>query len=98
MKLEKLQPGQIVFDVHSYRMGNTTMRTMGCWSVRIVAVDLERGTVRASWNHNDITTYYQRSWSKWREKKPLMMPVGSYGKRLATREEIKAHKAKEQQP
>lgn len=93
MKIEKLIPGQIVYDVHSHRMGNTTMRTMGCWEVRIVSIDLEKGTVVATWNSNPAQTFYRNSIQKWREKKPVFVSTGAFGKRIATRAELKATEA-----
>jgi hypothetical protein len=49
----------------------------------------------ASWNTNPPTRHYEHTIRKWRENKPLMIRTtfGSY--RLATREEIAAHKAKQ---
>lgn len=31
IKVEDLKPGDVLYDVHSYRMGNTMMREEGCW-------------------------------------------------------------------
>lgn len=93
MKLEKLKPGMIVYDVHKTQMGNTTMRTVGVWPVHIVSVDVENQTVEARWNHNPVQKYRGRAIGKWRAKEPLLI-TGRFGcARLATREEIKAHKA-----
>lgn len=91
MKLEKMQPGQVVYDVHSHKMGNTTINTVGVWSVKIISINLEKQTVQASWNSNAERTYYHNSWSKWRGKKPVLIKVG-WAHRLATREELKALK------
>ena len=89
MTLDKLEPGMVVYDVHSYRMGNTTIRSVGAWEVRIVSVDVERRCVVASWNHNPPSTYYKSSWSKWRLKKPRLVDTGFCGqKRLAKRGEV----------
>ncbi len=87
MKLENLAPEQIVYDAHKSKMGNTTMRSMGVWQVKIISVDLERQTVEASWNDNSPRTYGKESWSKWRAVKPIL--IGSNIKRLATKEETK---------
>jgi hypothetical protein len=95
MKFEKLKPGMVVYDVHREKMGNTTLSTVGTWTVRIVSVDADTRSCMASWNTNPPTRHYEHTIRKWRENKPLMIRTtfGSY--RLATREEIAAHKAKQ---
>jgi len=93
MKIDKLKPGITVYDVHSHKMGNTSMRTMGCWSVRIIETYPDTGTVKASWNSNGAQIYRERTWSKWRLAKPLMIETGMR-QRLATREEKKVHASK----
>jgi hypothetical protein len=90
VKFEKLKPGMVVYDVHSYKMGNTTQSTVGVWEVRVVAVDIEAKCVTASWNGNPTKTFFYGNVTKWREKEPMLIS-GSFGRsRLATREEIKA--------
>jgi hypothetical protein len=42
-------------------MGNTTVRAMGTWDVRILSIDHEKGSARVSWNGNPAQTYYRRS-------------------------------------
>jgi hypothetical protein len=96
MKLEKLKPGMTVYDVHSYKMGNTSLRTVGVWNVCIIEVDLDRRSVLASWNGNEPKRYPENMASKWRASKPLLIDCAFGRKRMATREEIKAHKEKTQ--
>lgn len=93
MKISSLTVGQEVYDVHSCRMGNTTIRTMGCWTVRIKEVDPEGRFVVASWNHNAPEKFWAGSVKKWRAKKPIFIKSGLFGQRLATRAEIKAMQA-----
>jgi hypothetical protein len=94
MKFEKLKPGMVVYDVHRHKHGNTTMSTVGVWTVRIVSVDHEAKRVTASWNGNSPKNFYYGEATKWREKEPLLIR-GAFGtKRLATREELKAARAK----
>lgn len=76
MTLDKLKPGMLVYDVHSYRMGNTTLRSIGVWNVHIFAVDHESRTVQAMWNGNKSQIFRERQWSKWRLKKPELEQVG----------------------
>jgi hypothetical protein len=91
MNINKLTPGMTVYDVGRVKMGNTTMRTIAVWHVRIISVDLASGTVVACWNSNPERKYRERQWKKWRAKEPVLIPVG-WGKRLATREELAAMK------
>lgn len=59
IKFESIQPGETLLDVHSQRMGNTTMREMGVWEVRVLSVDTVAGTARVSWNGNPAQTWYR---------------------------------------
>ena len=62
MKISQLQPGQIVYNVIRRKMGNTTLRTTGVFSIRVVEVRTNQGKydtgvpisdyVLASWNGN----------------------------------------------
>ena len=88
MKIEQLKPGMVVYDCHSHRMGNTTLRSLGTWSVRIISVDPEGRFVEASWNGNPAQKFY-RNWRKWKINKPHLVrnSLGQY--RRETREERK---------
>lgn len=88
MKIESLQPGMTVYAVHSYRMGNTTLRSVGVWPVRIVSVDADAGTVEAIWNGNPAKKFFQHSWSKWRAKEPALVRTAFGAYRLAKRGEV----------
>ena len=81
-----------VYDVGRTKMGNTTLSTVSVWSVYIVSVDVEKQTVDARWNGNAQRTYYSGTWSKWREKRPMLIRTGMGAHRLARREEIAAAK------
>lgn len=85
MKIEKLSPGMTVYSVGRHKMGNTTISTVAVWPVEIIEVDVEQGTVIASWNCNAARKFYKPEWSKWRLKKPKLVqgPFGSH--RLARR-------------
>ena len=87
MKIEKLQPGMVVYDVGRTKMGNTTMSTVSVWSVRIVSIDVEARTVVASWNNNQNETFRERAWSKWRLKQPQLVTMALGNQRLARRGE-----------
>lgn len=90
MKLEKLQPGMVVYDVHSYKMGNTTLSTIGTWSVHIVSIDHESRTCIASWNGNPPEKCFEHTISKWKATKPHLVRTALGAYRRPTREEIAA--------
>ena len=92
MKIDKLKPGMIVYDVHSHRMGNTTMRTLGVWRIRIEQLDLEKRTVYASWNNNPARWFHSNIWSKWKLKEPVLIR-GGITTRRPTHEELAQIKA-----
>ncbi len=84
MTFDKLRPGMEVYDVHAYRLGNTTLQSIGVWPVRIISVDAEMQTVQASWNYNRSKTYTRRVWATWRMKPPKLIDTGFPGQqRLA---------------
>lgn len=56
-----IKAGDILWDCHRHRMGNTTMSRMGAWQVKIISVDTEKRTAIASWNSNKPTTYYEHN-------------------------------------
>jgi hypothetical protein len=90
--LSKLKPGDVLWDVHSYKMGNTTMSTMGCWPVRIVEV--HETYVMASWNGNPPERMNSMRIQRYRVSEPVMIREGFGRSRLATRAELKAMKEK----
>lgn len=69
MKLEKMQPGMVLWDRHRTKMGNTTMSRMGEWPVRIVSVDLERGGAMVSWNNNPARWSPRRHVEKYKKSR-----------------------------
>lgn len=88
MKLERLKPGMIVYDVQRVRMGNTKLRSTCVYGVRVISVDAERKVVTASWNGNIAREFWAATWSKWRLKKPKLVDTGFCGqKRLARKGE-----------
>lgn len=65
MTLDKLKPNMIVYDVSKHR-GRFLW-----WPVIIVEIDEINKRVYARWNVlNKPEWYYERSWKKWRLKKP----------------------------
>ena len=96
MKFDSIRAGDVYYTVTRQKMGTTSMTTVAIHPVKVISCDSVKETVVASWNGNASRTYYEGDYSKWRKTKPLLVKSG-FGHRLATREEIKAHKdAKEQ--
>jgi hypothetical protein len=52
IKFEKIQAGMTLYDRHRRKMGNTTMRTIGEWPVRVVEIDPVERRALISWNGN----------------------------------------------
>lgn len=93
MKFEKLKPGMVVYDVHSHGMGNTTMRTLGVWDVRIISVDPVSRSCLASWNGNPAGQHFEYAIKKWKERRPYLVRTAMGNYRRPTREELAAHRA-----
>jgi hypothetical protein len=68
--LSKLTVGQVLYDVHSTKMGYTTMRRKGCWRVVVKMVDPATQQALCSWNGNAPRWYSERDLKKLRVKKP----------------------------
>jgi hypothetical protein len=74
---ELVKAGDVLYDVHKYKMGNTTMRATGCWDVRVLEViQPEEGdrrrlpTFRVSWNGNPPRIYGWNQIRKLRRSRP----------------------------
>ena len=88
-QLEKLTPGQILWDVKKHRTGNTMVRTTSLYKVKVLEVHEDH--IIASWNGNAPRKW--RDVKHLRTKKPIMISTWQgFTSRLATREEIKAMK------
>lgn len=48
----RLHVGDTLFDCRMMRMGNTTMREMCTWKVRVIKIDTVKGQALCSWNGN----------------------------------------------
>lgn len=59
VRFEKIQPGMVLYDRHTHRMGNTTMKTIVEWEVRVISVDAEQRSAMVSWNGNSPRRYYE---------------------------------------
>ena len=71
IKIESLKAGDVLYDVHSERAGNTTMRREGCWKCFVRAVDSNGKWVEISWNGNPARRFaavpkgYKRAPKEW---------------------------------
>ena len=95
MKFEKIKPGMRVYDVGRQKMGNTNVSTIAVWPVYIVSVDEEKRSVVARWNGNSERTFRESTYSKWKDKEPILITTAFGAKRRPTREELAAMKAAE---
>lgn len=68
--LDRINPGDVLYDVHREKMGNTTMSRTGCWEVRVISVDREKRTALCSWNSNRPTTYTEYRLKRLRRSRP----------------------------
>lgn len=98
MKIEKIKPGMTLYDVGRTKMGNTNISTVRIWTVSVISVDLEKRSVRASWNGNLPRDFFEYSWRKWRLKEPMTITTFMGRRRLATRAEIAESKARSRTP
>lgn len=73
--IKTLKVGQIVWSVIRQKVGNTTMIRDAVFPVKIISIDLENGTVVASWNGNRPTTCYEREIKNWKVKEPKSDPL-----------------------
>lgn len=86
MKLTSLKPGDLVFNVEKTKMGNTTLKTISIYPVKIIEV--HENHVIASWNGNAPKRFGENVVSKWKKKQPVTILSGFGIRRLATKEEI----------
>lgn len=47
-----LKAGDILYDCHRHRVGNTMSTELGIWKVRVVEVNLKERKALVSWNNN----------------------------------------------
>jgi 1,4-dihydroxy-2-naphthoyl-CoA synthase len=90
--INKIKPGDVLYSISKYRMGNTRMMTLGVYECRVVSVDLEKQTALISWNGNAPQKYYEPQIKALKTAKPITVS-GFFGKtRLATKAERLAMK------
>lgn len=65
-----VKEGDVLYDVHRERAGNTAMTRLGCWEVKIISVDPKTKTAMASWNGNEARRYYEHDLKRLRRSRP----------------------------
>jgi hypothetical protein len=93
IKFEKIKPGMVLYDVHTYQMGNTTLRSHGEWEVQIIEVYPETRSASVSWNGNRPEVWQEKQLTKLRAKKTEMVRMFGFGQRPAKKHEKKGAKA-----
>lgn len=68
--ISKIKAGQVLYDKHKYKMGNTTMKAWGVWPVFVKEVDPDGKFIIASWNGNKPRKMFEKEVSKLRVKEP----------------------------
>lgn len=70
VKFDSIVVGEILFDVHKERMGNTTMSVWDKWDVEIISIDKVKRTAQVSWNGNSTEIYCERDLMRLYRKEP----------------------------
>jgi hypothetical protein len=52
VKFETIKAGDTLYDCSTYGVGNTTMRAMGCWVIRVILVNTSERNATITWNGN----------------------------------------------
>ena len=77
-KIEKLKVGQVLYDKHKYKAGNTTMRRWGVWTVRVEEIDPDHKFIVASWNGNPAKKMFAFQVAKLKVKEPIIKETGIF--------------------
>jgi len=68
--LSKLKQGQVIYDKHKYKAGNTSLKKWGVWEVEVIEVHEDH--IIASWNGNKARKFYEAEIKKLLVKKPIV--------------------------
>lgn len=55
-----IKDGDILWDCHKTRQGNTNISKMGSWPVKILEIYAANRAVKVSWNYNSPKMYGER--------------------------------------
>lgn len=67
---DAIKAGDVLYDVGTVRMGNTSMRSIVVWRVTIKEIDRERRIALASWNGNTAKWWTEARLKKLRRSPP----------------------------
>lgn len=56
---DRIKVGDVLYDCHRQRMGNTTMTRMACFTVKVLEIDAENRRATVSWNDNRPVVYHE---------------------------------------
>lgn len=70
IKFDSINAGDVLYDCHRQKMGNTNMSQLGTWQVRVIEVDAEKRRALCSWNTNPATWWSEKRLSRLRRKRP----------------------------
>jgi hypothetical protein len=73
MKFDKIIPNMVLYDVHSYRMGNTCLRSVGVWTVVIKSIDKDKRKAVVSWNGNSPEVWSERELVRLKSSAPFLI-------------------------
>ena len=93
IKFEKIKPGMVLYDVHTYRRGNTTLRSYGEWEVDIIEVYPETRSASVRWNGNRPEVWREKQLNGLRAKPTEMVRDFFGAQRPAKKHEKKGAKA-----
>ena len=88
MRLTRVKAGDVLWDVRGHRVGNTTMRTVSVYEVRVLEVRDGDGVgpeVWATWNGNAPRWYTEHDARRWRKTEPRTITTWCGAQRLETR-------------
>lgn len=91
MLKSKLVVGKKYFSLETRNAGNTTMKTVSVYETEITSIEGEK--VYGSWNGNPVRLLSDATVSKLKEKRPVIVNVGSVIWRKASKDEIAELKA-----
>lgn len=70
--ISRIKAGQVLYDKHRHKMGNTTMTTLGVWPVYVEEVDPNGRFIIARWNGNKPRKMFGKEVGKLRVKEPII--------------------------
>lgn len=60
ISFDKIKEGDVLWDCHKTRVGNTKITRMGAWRVNVIQVDTENRKALVSWNGNTSEWWRER--------------------------------------